>query len=303
MNKRCGLLLGCFLLLFLSDIPGWETDECFDSLASEISRYCADKRAEVGVSVVNLRNDESVRINNDTHYPLQSVAKFPIVLTVLKDVDRGLLSLDQKVAVDSSNMKPGTWSPLREAFLDGRTDFSLADIIQFTMAQSDNNGCDILLALTGGTGKVERYLQQIGITNMQIRASEYEMHRNPELQYENWSTPEASTELLSLFYNRKLLEQETHDFLWDVMIGTTTGAGRIKGNLPQTAQVAHKTGTSAPPGESGITVSINDMGIVCLPDKGDFAICVYVFNSEEDYSTNEKIIADISEMAWNFFLQ
>ena len=84
------------------------------------------------------------------------------------------------------------------------------------------------------------------------------------------------------------------------MVETTTGPKRLNGLLPKGTIVAHKTGSSGAD-DSGITAALNDIGIVTLPDGRKFAIAVFVSNSKENEETNERIIADISKMAWDYF--
>ncbi|MBA4057716.1 MAG: hypothetical protein C0490_23580, partial [Marivirga sp.] len=76
---------------------------------------------------------------------------------------------------------------------------------------------------------------------------------------------------------------------------------RIKGLLPAGTKVAHKTGTSGS-NKEGLTAAVNDVGIVTLPNGKQYAIVVYVSNSTKDGTTLEGIIAEISEIAWDYFV-
>ena len=82
---------------------------------------------------------------------------------------------------------------------------------------------------------------------------------------------------------------------------TKTGANRLKGQLPQGTVVAHKTGTSGTNKTTGVTAAVNDIGVVFLPNGQHYFISVFVTNSKENAETNEKIIANISKVAWNYF--
>ena len=75
----------------------------------------------------------------------------------------------------------------------------------------------------------------------------------------------------------------------------------MKGQLPDGTIVAHKTGTSGA-NKDGLTAAVNDIGIVFLSGGRYFFISVFVTDSKEDSATNEKIIADISKAAWDYFL-
>ena len=68
-----------------------------DSLKYQIEQVIATKKAHVGVSISAIEEKEDIRINNRSHFPLQSVFKLHIALTVLNEVDKGKLSLKQKI--------------------------------------------------------------------------------------------------------------------------------------------------------------------------------------------------------------
>ena len=85
------------------------------------------------------------------------------------------------------------------------------------------------------------------------------------------------------------------------MIETSTGKKRIKGQLPESAIVAHKTGTSGT-NENGVSAAVNDIGIVTLSNGKHFLISIFVSDSYENEETNEKIISDIAKLTWNYFM-
>ncbi len=87
------------------------------------------------------------------------------------------------------------------------------------------------------------------------------------------------------------------------MKGTKTGKNRLRGQLPKETIVAHKTGWSGKHKGTGITAAVNNIGIVFLPNREHFAISVFVTESKEDFKTNEKIISDISKVAWDYFVE
>jgi beta-lactamase class A len=271
-----------------------------DSLKSKIEQIIKTKNATVGVSIRGIENNDSLSVNGDAHFPMQSVFKFHIALAVLDQVDKGKLKLDQAIFISKDELLPNTWSPIREKYPDGDVKLTLAEIIKYTVAWSDNNGCDILLRKIGGPKKVERYIRKLGIKNISIKYNEKEMHKNWDAQFSNWTTPTATTDLLVAFYTKNVLSKSSFDFLLKTMIETSTGKNRIKGQLPEGTIVAHKTGSSGT-NDEGVTAAANDIGIVTLPDGNHFAISVFVTNSKENDETNEKIISDIAKLTWDYF--
>lgn len=271
-------------------------------LRDQINQILAHKKADVGISVYGIESKDTISVNGDKHYPMQSVFKFHIAMAVLNQVDQGKFKLSQKIHVKKSDLLPNTWSPIREAHPNGEVDLALSEIIKYTVAQSDNNGCDILMRLLGGPKPINDYIHSLGIKDVSIMANEEEMHKEWNVQFSNWSTPKAVTDLLVKFYTKNPLSKESFNFLWKTMVETSTGLNRIKGQLPKGTIVGHKTGTSDT-NKAGVTAAINDMGIVRLPNGTHYAIAFFVCNTRENEATNEKIISDISKLVWDYFNQ
>ncbi len=271
-------------------------------IRSKIDRILALKKATVGIALTGVRNRGPFSYNGHKHFPMQSVFKFPIALAVLHEVQRGRLSLVQKVHISKDDLLPGLWSPLQKKYPKGVT-LSLAEILQYTVAWSDNVGCDVLLKLLGGPLTVEKYFHRLGFTDIAVKINEETMQSNWDLQFLNWTTPkEANTILKQFFTNANgLLSAPNYAFVWDLMRATKTGKNRLKGKLPTGTIVAHKTGSSGKHKKTNVIAAVNDIGIVFLPNGNYYAISVFVANSKESFKTNEKIIADISKVVWNHF--
>jgi len=294
-------LLSVFVLLFLM-ISFKTTTEKTDLLKKEIERIVSGKNAVVGVSIIANNGKDTISLNGDKHFPMQSVFKFHIALAVLAEVDKGNLSLDQKIKVQKNELLPGLWSPLREENPNGGS-FSVARLIKYAVSQSDNVASDVLIRLIGTPKTVEEYFKKNNIEDIAITFNEETMQSNWENQFQNWTTPDAASEALKIFYNRdnQLLSNESYGFFWQTMKETKTGENRLKGQLPDGTVVAHKTGWSGTNKETGITAAVNNIGIVFMPNGEHFFISVFVSESTENFETNEKIISDITKATYDFY--
>ncbi|MBE7514995.1 MAG: class A beta-lactamase, subclass A2 [Chloracidobacterium sp.] len=271
-------------------------------LKQQIKQIVAGKNATVGVSIVGPDGEERVSLNGGKRFPMQSVFKFHIGVFMLSEIDKGKFSLDQKIEIKKENLLPGLYSPIREKYPEGVT-LTIGEILEYTVSQSDNVGCDVLLRLLGGPQAVEKFFMKNGFKNVSIKINEEVMQNDWDRQFENWTTPKAATKALEAFYfNRTgLLSQKSYDFIWRVMRETSTGKNRLKGQLPAGTVVAHKTGWSGTNKTTGITAAVNDIGVVFLPNGEHFFISVFVTDSRENDDANEKIIADIAKAAWDHF--
>jgi beta-lactamase class A len=267
-----------------------------DNTRQKLHKIAAAARGHVGMAMMSLEDGDTMTLNGCDRYPMQSVFKVPLAVAVLNQVDQGKLSLDKIVHIRKEELLPDTWSPIRKKYPEG-TDMKLRDILAYTVSQSDNNGCDILFRLIGGTAYVEQYIHRIGIDSISIKATEEQMAQAWDAQYTDWSTPWAIAQLLKGIHTGKYLSKSSNDFLLKIMRETTTGPDRIRGLLPKDAVVAHKTGTSGT--RDGITAATNDAGIVTLPDGKHYAIVVFVSNARADEATRDSVIAKLTHLFWN----
>lgn len=269
------------------------------NLKKEIKKITEGKIATVAVSILGFEDDVEVNVKGNDKLPMQSVFKFPIALAVLHQVDQGKLKLNQEIFISKKDLLENTWSPLRDKFPNGEMSLPLSEILRFTVSESDNNGCDILLRLIGGVEKVQTYMDQLGVKDFSIKFNEEEMHKIHDYQYLNYITTNSLSQLFKRFFENRILSKTSTDFLMKTLIETYTGKNRLVAKLPANAIVAHKTGTSFT--ENQMTAAINDAGIVTLPNGKHYAISVFVSDSNEREETNEKMIADISKVTWDYF--
>jgi beta-lactamase class A len=218
-------------------------------------------------------------------------------LAVLDLVDQGKLSLDQKVFIKKSELLPNTWSPIREKNPEGNFEMPISELIEYSVAMSDNVGCDVLLRLIGGPKVVHDFLISKGSKDTQIVYNEEVMQSAWKNQYENYTTMKSATKLLKDFYKGKILSKKSTEFLLAVMYRTSTGLNKIVEQLPKSAKVAHKTGSSGK-NNAGLTGAENDIAIITLPNGKTYAIAIFVSDSTESYDVNCKMISDISKVVF-----
>lgn len=264
-------------------------------LRDSLDRIVKDAKGAVGVSLFYTATGKQLSFHGKDHFPMQSVFKFPLTLKIFHDIEQGVYSLDQLVHIDEQDWVKGTWSPLRDSCKGKTVNVPLREIIRYTVSASDNNGCDILFRLTGGTNAVQEFIHEKGVRDIAIVATEAEMAHGWSVQYGNWSTPEAMTTLLRLFMEGRILSPASTQLLMQFLVETTTGPHRIKGLLPSSMTVAHKTGTSNT--QEGITAATNDVGIITLPDGSHLIISVFVKDTHADEATREAVIARIAAAA------
>lgn len=257
------------------------------SLGERIDSLLSGKRMTVGVSA-ECGSFSYVR-NARVRFPLMSVFKVHVAMKVLSDLAAGGTSLDTIVHVERAMLRENTYSPLRDAHPTGDVDISVAELMRYSVAESDNNACDILIAMAGGVRQIDRYVRSLGVKDFRLKYDEDGMHRDLTNYYDNWSRPEAMTQLMQLIFesNTPLYEP-----LRRIMATTVTGADKIRAGVPEGLHIAHKTGSSDR--IDGIKTGDNDVAVVRMPSGRNCYITVFIKDSAESDTVNAGVIASVA---------
>ena len=267
----------------------------FDNLRDSVIQSAALAKGHVGVSAMILETAETVAaLSPRDHFPMQSVYKLPISMAVMQQVDAGKIKLEQKVAVTKSDfVRAGQHSPIRDRNPDG-AEITVSELIRFAIAESDGTASDVLMKLAGGSQAVQKYLTDLPVNDLIVLNTEKEIGQDWQVQYRNFSTPDAAVALLRALHEKRGLSESSQALLLKYLVESTPGAKRLKGLLPADTIIAHKTGTSG--AQKGVTAATNDIGIITLPNGKHLAIAVFVSDSPADEATREGVIAKVAKL-------
>ena len=219
-------------------------------------------------------------------FAMHSIMKFPQAIFVAEYLKKNSISLDETIIVKKDELVENTWSPMLKMF-DQERDFSYAELLKLSLAQSDNNACDILFKRLGDPYIVEDYLHKKGFTEIHIKWTEREMGINPSRAADNNCTPRDMARLFEWFYKNKG-QNEYLGFVWETMANCQTGTERISSIIPQGSVFVHKTGTGFP--SKGKRQDRNDAGVIIMPNGTHQVIAVFA-----PQSTKESEVATIGK--------
>ena len=224
-------------------------------------------------------------VHENEFFAMHSIMKFPQALYVADYLKRNGLDLDDTIIVSKDELMQDTWSPMLRLF-EGNKAFSYAELLELSLAQSDNNACDLLFKHCGSPKTVERYMRKLGFSDIHIRKTEKQMHKNPATAIRNNSTPKEMVRLFEWFFKHKD-DSQYMSFIWKTMANCSTGLKRIPAAIPEGSFIIHKTGTGFPSPEGA--QDMNDAGIIIMPDGSHSIIAVFT-----TYSPSEAVIANIA---------
>ena len=250
-----------------------------------------------------IRDGSIVGINENEHFAMHSVMKFPQALYVADYLSRKGLDLDDTIVVDKADLMQDTWSPMLKLF-EGKkalnsiracshsaelmqapfssrllAAFSYAQLLELSLGQSDNNASELLFKHCGKPKAVEKYMRKLGFHDIHVRMTEKQMHNNPEKAIENSSTPTEMVRLFEWFYHHKD-DNQYLTFIWKAMADCSTGQKRIPAAIPADALIVHKTGTGFTSAEG--LQDMNDAGIILMPDGSRAIIAVFTTHSSSE---------------------
>ena len=317
---------GLFSIFLLLAAVGFATEE---ALERELQRLGPLSGGVMGVAAVHLESGRRAFLNGDEPFPMASTYKVPIAVELLQRVDEGKLDLAQMVAVERHDYSPGS-GLLTDLINQPGLALSLRNLLEIMLLVSDNTATDLCLRHAGGGEAVTARMRKLGIEGLRVDRPTFQLiadwkglavpgeaERDPAKYGElldsvpkeraeeaergvyddprDTATPRAMAALLEKIWKREALTPASSDLLLDIMKRCRTGAGRLKGILPEETEVAHKTGT--------IGKTLNDVGILTLPNgAGHVIVAAFVKKSDRAEAERERAIAEAARAAHDYFL-
>ena len=258
-------------------------------LEARLKEICGKAGGRCGVAVAHVETGRGAAFEGDTPLPLYSVFKLPLAVEVLKEVEEGRLSLEQKIHVEAEEAAPGVKE--NSALWQKASDRTLRELLEFSIARSDNTSTDKMLELVGGPDAVTRRMRALGLQNIEVRASTKEFLKSKDA-HPNTGTAADLARLLVMLQKGEALAPPQTEVLLGIMARTVTGDRRLRAGVPAGTPVADKTG-------SGPSTT-NDVGVITLPgDRGHLALAVLLDGSKLPPEQQEALIAEVARAAYD----
>ena len=293
-------IVAALTALFLTTYGCHTEPDRHEQLRTALQAFTDTLDAQVGIALLTEEGD-SLTLNNQGRYEMMSVFKFHQALAVCDYLQRHGLPLDTTLRITPADLPTGTWSPLRDQYLqeipaDGMS-ISIRHLLEYTLQQSDNNACDILFDRLVSPAETDAFIRACGGTeDFAIAHTEAEMQQDHRLSKGNWSTPYAAAVLLKRFLETDLLKEPYKTFVIETMITCRTGTTRLPAPLSGTqATIGHKTGSGYVTADGRIGAT-NDIGFITLPDGTWYILAVFVKDSGYSALRTERIIGQISQI-------
>jgi beta-lactamase class A len=216
---------------------------------------------------------------------------------------------------------------IADRFIHPGVSLSVHNLLEVMLTQSDNTATDVLMKAAGGPEAVTAWVRAQGVGAMRVDRDTNRLLRDfyglgegplteafdtavkadpslltkgskPDAAFDadpkDTASPSAMATLLTRMFAGKALSPESTKAFTAIMERCRTGTARLPGQMPPGTTVAHKTGT--------IGGTVNDVGMVTLPDGTGVVIAAYVKASAAPVADRERAIAEIARTVRDYFL-
>jgi beta-lactamase class A len=143
-------------------------------LERRLTALARSVQAEWGIYLRFLDNDDEIAIEADRPMDTMSLIKVPILVALMQRVDRGEVSLDQRLTLSDDHKRLGTG--VMRLFAAGAT-FTLRDMVWMMEVVSDNTATDLCLAAAGGVEAVNASMRSLGIEGITMTGTALDWFR------------------------------------------------------------------------------------------------------------------------------
>lgn len=226
------------------------------ALAQRLAAIERGSGGRLGVTLLDGNGATLGGQRQDERFPMCSTFKFLLAAAVLQRVDRGELTLQQRVQIRASDML--SHAPVTERHVGGA--LSVAELCQATMIFSDNPAANLLFPLVGDPPGLTRFLRGLGDTQTRSDRHEPEMNRYAAGDPRDTTTPAAMAATLRTLLLGDALQPASRKRLTDWMIDNRTGDACLRAGLTPAWKIGDKTGSN------GVDTR-NDIAIVWPPGR------------------------------------
>ena len=297
-----------------------------DDLRDRVTGLARAFDGKAGIAIVSLRDGWEIGWNRTSLFPQQSCSKLWVAITAMDAVDRGKISLDDRVTLGRADLTL-FHQPLRTKILDGSYTTTLGALMFAAITESDNTANDKLMRSVGGPQAVRDMIARKGLGSIRFYNGEralqskiaglawsqsyslgnaffdardalpMNVRRTAFLRYlsdpYDGASPQAVARALAALRKGELLSPASTSRLLSIMGQTRTGGMRVRAALAPGWDWNHKTGTGQE--LKGRIGGINDIGLLTAPDGTVYAMAIMTIPRNNSDGDAQRLMRDVAK--------
>lgn len=257
----------------------------------EIKRYLESKEGCYSFYFEDLKSGYTYGFNEHIKMPAAGCIKVPIAMALMKEVENGNITLEDKVNIGDEDKVSGFFGIIHE-FSD--RDYTIKELLIAMLIQSDNTAaCKIINVI--GLEKVNTLIKEMGLNS--TRVNKYPSNVKLDDKHENITTSYDLSKCFKLLNSYSILAEEHSRLIIDTLKRHQLST-RIPFYFPREMQLttANKIGT--------LESVENDTALLSLP-KGEFVVTIMSANLPTNVygittiSRAGKMMFDMIDKDWN----
>jgi len=272
-----------------------------DSLRARIERRIAEvPGATAGVAFRDLTRGDTLYLGADERFHAASTMKVPVMIELFRRVDRGQMSLSQRITLKNEFASIVDGSPYS---LDAKDDsdslvyswigsgVSVHDLLEHMITRSSNLATNTLIGVVGAA-RANATAHELGARDIQVLRG-VEDNKAYDAGKNNTTTARDLAVLMAAIETGKAASRASTDSM-RAILSRQEFNDEIPAGLPAGTRVAHKTGQ--------ITAHLHDAAIVYPPGRGPYVLVVLT-RGIPDEKVARSLIADISRLVYEHATQ
>ena len=280
---------------------------------------------KAGISVYSLKDSWQADYNGTVLFPQQSCSKLWVAITALDAVDRGRVTLNDRVTLGRDDLTL-FHQPIRAKVLgNGGHTTTLGALLFSAITESDNTANDKLMRSVGGPQAVREMIEAKNLGSIRFYDGERALQSRiagliwsqsfsigdafykargalpasvRRASFERYiadpydgAAPHFVAQALARLKRGELLSPASTQRLLNTMASTRTGAMRVRAALKPGWRWSHKTGTGQ--NFQGRVGGINDIGILTAPDGTSYAMAIMTVPNKSD-GASQDLMQDVT---------
>lgn len=249
-----------------------------EPLERGLRKYLNDNRINASIYIQNLRDGASISINPENLYEPASLNKIPLAMIIMRNVDDGVLSLDQELDINPEDRDSSSGI----LYASGKNKLSVKELISYMLSESDNTAANVLL-------------RQISLEDLNRFSFYTGFYSKREKETDSYKiTTKSMFNVFQSLYLSTFLEKDESELLLSFMAKSRYSLA-VENNLPQGVIISHKFGTYYEEEHK----EFHDCGIIYYEQKR-FFYCVMTSGTNQDLG--KKIVSDVIKGLFDYMI-
>lgn len=218
-----------------------KSDTPLQKLLNELLPSWENKlNAKIGIAIIPASHGMMASYRGNEFFPFNSTIKAFIGAYILYLADKGQLNLAEKIMVKSNDLLE--YAPTTKKFFEANKPISIAELCEAMITLSDNTASNLLLEKTGDLSPFNKFLYQIGNTQVVLAHNEPLLNRSHYGETLDTAKPIQYTQALKNLVMNNILSKESKIQLLTWLVNDKVGDSLLRKYLPTGWQIGDKTG-------------------------------------------------------------